>query len=177
LLFIGCPESFGRHNYLASHFQHSHSDLPPTILTDLLKPSSKIFAPSLSKRPPPLPRLPVPIYLHPPLCIRPSPHNWVDRTTRKLSEDDTEDIEFDDLPSVDYGDELLEDLIIRPRVVEPLLQLASPQSMVTVPPRLGKPIPQTIGYDVFALKIDDMMSKGLLADSASRSSESSIDVP
>jgi len=54
-------------------------------------------------------------------------------------------------------------MIIRPRASEALLQLAAPQSTMAIPPP-NNPPPQTIGYDVFGLKLDELNSKGVLLD-------------
>jgi len=161
-----------RHTYLGSHFQTSHKHLLDSKLqadSHLLKPTRAIFAPVLAK-PPSLPTQVMPTYMCSPLPVRPSSRHWISRITRKPSKNSSDDMQFEDLVPTDLEDELLEEVIIRPQVSEALFQLAPPQPITAIPPPCETP-PQTIGYDVFVLKLDELNGKGVLLDDIPGSSQ------
>lgn len=164
--FSGCNEFIRRHNYLQTHFQTFHQRMIgiPLRRKDL-KPSSRMFAPSLPPTLPPLPQIPLPVYLHPPMPVRPSSRPRKSRRPRKPSEDrDPEELQFAPLQPIEYENGLFQDFIVRPRHTAPLLQLAFPQAMLAVLPREETP-PPSMGYDVFALKTEDLTTNGVIDDS------------
>lgn len=163
----GCNETFGRHNYLVPHFQASHRrlvDITLALPSPLIKQSYQIFRPSLTKLSP-LPKGSIPVQLYLSVPVTPSPHRWVNHIrSQSTKDDDRHELQFLDLnPNKSQVEPA--DLVIRNRIGDPYVQLAAPQSVTVIPPPDTIP-PKSIGYDVFALKMDDFISQQIVGETS-----------
>jgi hypothetical protein len=105
------------------------------------------------------------VYLYLTLPVTPSSRRWVQRINRQPTKDqDQDELQFLDLTPTDL-EVGSQDLIIRPRIGNPHLQLAAPQSMTAIPQPDTVP-PKSIGYDVFALKMDSSIDQEIAAASS-----------